>query len=207
LRTALCALAVAACLPVSLVSAETIGGNPGPAYNYICPNSDGKPALDCYFDAVTHLYTMCKHVKSIEIIEFGYEKSDEGLNNAKSESCLVKQKLNMTRPYQAALKAVTGSREAVDDLRALNELWLKALSELEWRKGETDEQYKARTLLPFESFAERIVAVQTAVQRAALPATKTAARPATKTKAKAKAAAPTGGVVGATAATASKAEH
>ncbi len=27
--------------------------------------------LDCYLDAVVHLYTMCRHVKSIEIIEFG----------------------------------------------------------------------------------------------------------------------------------------
>ena len=56
------------------------------------------------FDAVAHLYTMCRHVKSIEIIEFGYEKSTEGINGAKSEYCVDKQKLNMTRPYQAALR-------------------------------------------------------------------------------------------------------
>ena len=76
---------------VSLVSATdrdaaavTIGGNPGPEHNYVCPHSDGKPALDCYFDAVAHLYTMCRNVKSIEVIEFGYEKSTEGTNGSKS---------------------------------------------------------------------------------------------------------------------------
>ena len=62
-----------------------IGGNPGPAYNYVCPNADGGPPLECYFDAVRHLYTMCRHVKSIEIIEWGFEKSQEGVNQAKSD--------------------------------------------------------------------------------------------------------------------------
>jgi len=37
-----------------------------------------------------HLYTMCRHVKSIEIIEFGYEKSTDGFNGAKSEYCMIK---------------------------------------------------------------------------------------------------------------------
>ncbi len=80
---------------------KSIGGNPGPQYNYVCPNTDGKGGLDCYFDAVQHLYTMCRHIKSIEVIEFGYEKSEEAVNGAKSEYCVDKQKLNITRPYQA----------------------------------------------------------------------------------------------------------
>jgi hypothetical protein len=150
---------------VSTASAEMIGGNPGPQYNYICPDADDKPALDCYFDAVTHLYTMCKHVKSIEILEYGYDQSTEGTNGAKSESCLTKQKLNMTRPYQAALKAATVSKDAVEKLRALNELWLKSLSELTWQKGESDEAYKARTMRPYEAFAAQIVSIQTVMQR------------------------------------------
>ena len=83
LQIALFAFAVLAAAPVH---AETIGGNPGPQYNYVCPNADDKPALDCYFDAVGHLYTMCKHVKSIEIIEFGSEHSTEVTNGAKTES-------------------------------------------------------------------------------------------------------------------------
>src|SRR5690349_25102216 len=98
-------LALAAALPLfpTAASAETIGGNPGPQYNYICPHADGAGALDCYFDAVQHLYTMCRNVKSIEIIEFGYENSVEGINAAKFESCLDKQKANMAKPYLAAL--------------------------------------------------------------------------------------------------------
>ena len=168
-------------------SAETIGGNPGPQYNYICPDADNKPALDCYFDAVTHLYTMCKHVKSIEIIEYGYDQSTEGTNGAKSESCLTKQKLNMTRPYQAALKAATISKEAVEQLRALNELWLKALSDLMWQKGESDEAYKTRTMRPYEAFAAQIVAIQTVMQRAESdPKTAQKAEPAPAKKAAAK---------------------
>ena len=165
-RTLLLLCALLAPLATSTASGETIGGNPGPQYNYICPDADNKPALDCYFDAVTHLYTMCKHVKSIEIIEYGYDQSTEGTNGAKSESCLTKQKLNMTRPYQAALKAATVSKEAVEQLRALNELWLKSLSELMWQKGESDEAYKARTMKPYEAFAAQIVSIQTVMQRA-----------------------------------------
>jgi len=169
-------------------AAETIGGNPGPQYNYVCPNSDGKPALDCYFDAVGHLYTMCKHVKSIEIIEFGYEHSTEGTNGAKSESCVAKQKLSMTRPYQAALKSATRSAKAIDGLRELHELWLKALADLPWKPGETDAAYKLRTMLPYEAFAARIVEIQTSIQLAEAKPSKKPAAKTVKTSAKAKAA-------------------
>jgi hypothetical protein len=167
------------------VHAETIGGNPGPQYNYVCPNADNKPALDCYFDAVGHLYTMCKHVKSIEIIEFGYEHSTDGTNGAKSESCLVKQKLNMARPYQAALKSATHSAKVAEGLRGLHELWLKALAELAWKSGETDEAYKARTLQPYETFADRIVKIQTVIQLAEVKPAKKPAAPVKKAVAKA----------------------
>jgi hypothetical protein len=61
---------------------------------YICPNSAGPGAVDCFLNAVEHLYTMCRQVKSIEIIEFGYEKSDEGVNGAKSEYCVDKHRLS-----------------------------------------------------------------------------------------------------------------
>jgi hypothetical protein len=182
LASAAAALAVA-----TPARAETIGGNPGPQYNYICPDADGKPPLDCYFDAVGHLYTMCKHVKSIEILEFGYEKSTEGTNGAKSESCFVKQKLNMTRPYQAALKSATRSAKAVDGLRALNAEWLKAMTDLAWRSGESDSAYKARTMEPYEKFAATIVDIRTSLQLADAAREKKAAaahKPAAKTAAK-----------------------
>jgi|GEM_PF-6814060 len=115
-------LAVPAAAQSYLPQSRMIGGNPGPAHNYICPNADGGRALDCYLDAVRHLYTMCRHVKSIEIIEFGYEASDRGTNSAKSEYCVDKQKLNITRPYQAALREATVSKQAVDGVRGLHEL-------------------------------------------------------------------------------------
>ena len=116
---------------------------------YLCPNATGG-AVDCFLDAVEHLYTMCRQVKSIEIIEFGYEKSDEGVNGAKSEYCVDKHRLSMTRPYQAALREATGSRAAVDGLRALHDLWLKALAELKWKPGESDDEYKARIAKPYD---------------------------------------------------------
>ncbi len=135
---------------------KSIGGNPGPQYNYVCPNTDGKGGLDCYFDAVQHLYTMCRHIKSIEVIEFGYEKSEEGVNGAKSEYCFDKQKLNITRPYQAALREASISTQAVEGVRSLQEFWLDALVKLKWKSGESDDEYKARVARPYEDFRERI---------------------------------------------------
>src|SRR5690242_5198341 len=93
-----------------------------PGSVYICPNQS-QTGLDCYLDAVVHLYTMCRHVKSIEIIEFGHVKAQEGVNGAKSEYCVDKQKINITRPYQAALRESTGYRDAVEHLRSLQQFW------------------------------------------------------------------------------------
>src|SRR6185437_14914225 len=149
-------LALTAAVGAPFASGETIGGNPGPEHNYVCPHADGKPPLECYFDAVQHLYTMCRNVKSIEIIEFGYEKSAEGTNSAKTEYCLDKQKQNIERPYRAALKVALRSKHVVEALRALHELWLSALTGLAWRSGESDADYKARVARPYEDFRERI---------------------------------------------------
>jgi hypothetical protein len=158
---------------------------------YICPNTAGAGAVDCFLNAVEHLYTMCRQVKSIEIIEFGYEKSDDGVNGAKSEYCVDKHKVSMTRPYQAALREATGSRSAVDGLRALHELWLKALAELKWKPGETDDQYKARVGTPYDAFRESAGVVRTALASSKPMATATAAPVArTSGKPKATAAAP-----------------
>ncbi len=140
--------------------AVTIGGNPGPAHNYVCPHADGGPALDCYFDAVQHLYTMCRDVKAIEIVEFGYDKSTEGTNGAKTEYCLDKQKQNITHPFLAALKQASVSRQAVAALKGLQQMWLSALSNLQWRKGETDAEYKSRVVQPYEEFKDRIAVIR-----------------------------------------------
>jgi hypothetical protein len=155
----LCA-ALAAGLSSGPVRAETIGGNPGPQHNYVCPNADGKGPLDCYFDAVAHLYTMCRHVKSIEIIEFGYEKSEEGFNGAKSEYCTVKQRINIIRPYQAALREATVSKQAVEGVRSLQDAFLAALDKLKWIEGESDEAYKKRVAVPYDDFKDRIEGIK-----------------------------------------------
>jgi len=180
-------LALAAALAAPFAQSETIGGNPGPAHNYVCPHADGKPPLECYFDAVQHLYTMCRNVKSIEIIEFGYDKSTEGSNGAKSESCLDKQKQNIAIPYKAALKEVGKSKPAVEGLHGLQDTWLAAMTQLQWHNGESDDDYKARVAKPYEAFSERIASIRTSIAtvetRAA--AKKTAAKTA-KAKPRAK---------------------
>jgi hypothetical protein len=144
---------------------------------YLCPDATGG-AVDCFLRAVEHLYTMCRQVKSIEIIEFGYEKSDEGVNGAKSEYCVDKHKVSMTRPYQAALREATPRPSAVDNLRNLYDLWLKALADLKWKPGESDDQYKERIAKPYDAFRERAVVVRTAMASGGDTAVATA-KPAT----------------------------
>jgi hypothetical protein len=150
-------------------ASETIGGNPGPEHNYVCPHADGKPALECYFDAVQHLYTMCRNVKSIEIIEFGYENSREGVNAAKSESCLDKQKQNITRPYKSALHEAAKWKQAVEGLHGLNDVWLSAMKELQWHSGESDDDYKLRVARPYDTFNERIASIRTSIAQPETP--------------------------------------
>ena len=179
------ALAVLAALAPPASAQRMIGGNPGPQYNYVCPNADGGPPLDCYFDAVRHLYTMCRHVKSIEIIEWGFEKSQEGVNNAKTNSCIDKQRGNMHKPYQAALKEASLSRQAVQGVRSLQEAWLASLDDLSWRPGESADDYLTRTVTPYVDFEERIDGIQTIVDTVRarvkpLPSTQAAAKSAPK---------------------------
>jgi len=143
---------------------------------YICPNSSGG-AVDCFLDAVEHLYTMCRQVKSIEIIEFGYEKSTEGVNGAKSEYCVDKHRLSITRPYQSALREATGSRQAVDGLRAMYDFWLKALVELNWNPGEADDEYKARVAKPYAIFHERAELIRSSLAAGKGKGVSTASRP------------------------------
>ena len=183
---ALAAAAFAAALAASpaahaqsyLPKPQTIGGNPGPAHNYVCPNVDAKgTAIDCFLDATRHLYLMCKHVKSIEIIEHGYENSEAGTNSAKSESCVDKQKLNITRPYQAALREATMSRQLVDGVRSLYDYWNTSLVALKWRSGETDDDYKARTGEIVQALEERGGSLRTmmaTVRDSTKPATRVA---------------------------------
>ena len=156
-------LLVPVLLALAAPAAAQQGGFVPKPDTYICPNATGTGAVDCFLDAIDHLYTMCRHVKSIEIIEFGYEKSEEGVNGAKSEYCVDKQKINITRPYQAALREATGSKAAVDDLRALYELWMQAIVSLKWQRGEDDNAYKTRVARPYEAFHQQASAVRTSL--------------------------------------------
>ena len=187
---ALLALLLSAALVAAPAHAESIGGNPGPAHNYVCPHADGKTPLDCYLDAVQHLYRMCVNVKSIEIIEFGYDKSSEGTNGAKTESCLDKQKQNIAPPYKAALKEAGRWKHIVERLRGLQEIWLTAMTGLSWHSGESDGDYKARVAKPYEEFNERTALIRTDLTTAqaqvqpkrAAHATKAKRKPAPKAK-------------------------
>jgi len=167
---------IGAVAPMTARSAETA---PNPD-TYLCPHATGG-AVDCFLHAVEHLYTMCRQVKSIEIIEFGYEKSAEGTNGAKSEYCVDKHRLSITRLYQSALREATPSRNAVDGLRATYDVWLKALTDLKWVPGENDAEYKARVAKPYAVFSEQSGAIRAMlVAGKSKPATATAATPRPK---------------------------
>ncbi|MFO1306162.1 MAG: hypothetical protein U1F54_20750 [Burkholderiales bacterium] len=155
---------------------------------YICPNQSDS-GLDCYLDAVVHLYTMCRHVKSIEIIEFGFQKAQEGVNGAKSEYCVDKQRINITRPYQAALREATPWREAVDHLRDLQQYWLDAMTNLRW-KGEAAQDYEDRVLKVYDELSYKIDAVRVSFTTAKDGSPAAAASAPSKAKATAKAKAP-----------------
>ena len=76
---------------------------------YICPTMHKGSGTDCFLEAIPQTYTMCRHIKSIEVIEFGLVGAQEGVNGAKTESCIDKHKLSMARPYQAALVQAEGT--------------------------------------------------------------------------------------------------
>jgi hypothetical protein len=126
---------------------------------YICPN-DSSSGLDCYLDAVVHLYTMCRHVKSIEIIEFGLPGAQEGVNGAKSEYCIDKQKINIVRPYQAALREATPWHDVVENLRELQQYWLDAMARLKWQKDEPRDAYEDRVIKVYDELSYKIDAVR-----------------------------------------------
>jgi hypothetical protein len=186
IRTIAILAAIGALLAAPVAGAQKEPPSPK-AETYLCPDVADGEAIDCFLNAVQHLYTMCRQVKSIEIIEFGYEKSDEGVNGAKSEYCIDKHKLSIARPYKAALREARGSRGVAESLRELYDSWLKSLADLKWHPGETDEQYKARIALPYRVFSEQVIAVRVAqAQEPAKPAAKStrAAKPKAKAKAK-----------------------
>src|SRR5436309_11567536 len=97
---------------------------------YICPTTAQGSGTECFLEAVPQTYTMCRQIKSIEIIEFGLTGAQEGVNGAKTESCIDKHKLTMARPYEAALREAARSKEQVEHLRELYDFWLESLLKL-----------------------------------------------------------------------------
>ena len=97
---------------------------------YICPTKTPGTGIECFLEAIPQTYTMCRHIKSIEIIEFGLDGAQEGVNGAKTESCIEKHKLSITRPYQAALREAARNKDEVVGLRKLYDTWLDSLAKL-----------------------------------------------------------------------------
>ena len=52
---------------------------------YICPTMHTGSGTACFLEAIPQTYTMCRHIKSIEVIEFGLMGAQEGVNGAKTE--------------------------------------------------------------------------------------------------------------------------
>jgi hypothetical protein len=168
---------------VSLFLLALVGSDRAPALDkvdpYICPTATQGSGVDCFLEAVPQTYTMCRQIKSIEIIEFGLKGAQEGVNGAKTEYCIDKHRLSITRPYQAALRESARSKEAVQRLRELYDAWLASLAKLVPAPDETDEIYKQRVVLPYADFSERIVAIRALSSQ---PPSKPPAAPAGKRK-------------------------
>ena len=147
---------------------------------YICPTKTEGSGLDCFLEAVPQTYTMCRHIKSIEILEFGLAGAQEGVHGAKTEYCIDKHKLLMVRPYQAALRESAKKKEMVEGVRKLHDVWLESLAKLVPQPEETDEAYKQRVVRPYTAFNEQIQVIRT-IAEAPLPSP---AKPAKSAKRK-----------------------
>ena len=176
-------LLVALSLGVSIAAAAAAPAQKAEAApkpeTYLCPHSDAT-SIDCYLDAVDHLYTMCRNVKSIEIIEFGYEKSEEGTNGAKTAYCIDKHGITLKRIYQGAVREAGKNKAVVEALHSLHDYWTASLAGLKWVPGESDAQYKARTNEPYGIFRERSMLVRSALEVPTAPAATPAKTPPPK---------------------------
>jgi hypothetical protein len=127
---------------------------------YICPTMHQGSGTDCFLEAIPQTYTMCRHVKSIEVIEFGLLGAQEGVNGAKTEGCIDKHKLSIARPYQAALREAARNKIKVQSLHKLYDTWLENLTRLRPAETETDEAYKLRVVRPYGDFNEQIKTIR-----------------------------------------------
>jgi hypothetical protein len=129
---------------------------------YICPGASEGSGLDCFLEAVVQTYTMCRQVKSIEVIEFGLQGAQEGVNGAKTDSCIEKHKLSVAVPYQAALRQAGPRSDTGDRVRKLHDHWLQSLANLIPAPEDTDDGYKQRVVRPYGEFNDEIKAIRVA---------------------------------------------
>jgi hypothetical protein len=139
---------------------------------YICPTQLQGSGFDCFLEAIPQTYTMCRHIKHIEILEFGMTGAQEGVNGAKTESCIDKHRLSMTRPYQAALREAAQNKDEVLGLRKLYDMWLNSLAKLLPVTGETEDAYKLRVVGPYAEFSEQIKIIRASAETAPVAAAK-----------------------------------
>ena len=148
---------------------------------YICPTMHQGTGTDCFLEAIPQTYTMCRQIKSIEVIEFGLTGAQEGVNGAKTDGCIDKHKLSIARPYQAALRESARNLTKVQSLHKLYDTWLESLTKLRPAATETDEGYKLRVVRPYGDFNEQIKTIR---ELADATAPATVKRSAKKTPAK-----------------------
>jgi hypothetical protein len=127
---------------------------------YICPTALHGSGTDCFFEAVPQTYTMCRQVKSIEIIEFGLAGAQVGAHGAKTEGCIEKHKRLIARPYQAALREAGRNMGKVHGLQKLYATWEKDLAKLTPGPEEIDEGYKERVARVYGDLNEQIKALR-----------------------------------------------
>jgi len=127
---------------------------------YICPTMHQGSGTDCFLEAIPQTYTMCRQIKSIEVIEFGLTGAQEGVNGAKTDGCIDKHKLSIARPYQAALREAARNKTKVQSLHKLYDTWLESLTKLRPAEAETDEGYKLRVVRPYGDFNEQIKTIR-----------------------------------------------
>ncbi|MDR0250642.1 MAG: hypothetical protein LBI35_04955 [Burkholderiales bacterium] len=125
-----------------------------PSADFVCPHDTRISAITCFLGAVEHLYTVCRQVKSIELLEFGFDQAEEGPNNLKSEFCRRKQKASLPSYLNAAQREaqVMSSCEAAYILNDLYVVWSTAMISLRLRPNETEAEYQQRIAAPYLTF-------------------------------------------------------
>ncbi|MDR0250080.1 MAG: hypothetical protein LBI35_02045 [Burkholderiales bacterium] len=133
---------------------ETYAVLPQPSADFVCPRATRSSAIECFLGAVEHLYTVCRQVKSIELLEFGFDQAEEGPNGLKSEFCRRKQKVSLPPYLDAAQREaqVMSSCEAAYILSDLYMVWNTAMIGLRLRPNETEAEYQQRTATPYLTF-------------------------------------------------------